>query len=118
MSLREDLQEVHTVEELDDALEESNQRPVLFFKHSLTCPISARALNELQSYLERPDSRIDYKLITVQTAREVSDEAASKLGVTHRSPQAILVRDGRQVWNASHSEITASALDRAIRKVA
>lgn len=114
----EPLQELDSVEKLDDALEESKERPVLLFKHSVTCPISARAFNELRSYLQRGDPRISYKLITVQTARQVSDETASKLGLTHHSPQAILVRDGRQVWNASHSEITASALDHAIRNAA
>jgi bacillithiol system protein YtxJ len=106
---------VKTIQELDRALDESRERPVLLFKHSLTCPISTRAFNELQSYLVNADPRISYKLITVQTARAVSDEAAARLQLDHESPQAILVRHGREVWNASHSEITTLALDQAIR---
>jgi len=116
--LGEHLEELRSVEDLDRALKESNVRTVLLFKHSLTCPISARAFRELQSYLEDADSRISYKLITVQTARDVSDEASSKLDVTHQSPQAILVRAGQPVWHASHSEITARALASAIRNIA
>ncbi|HEY3136102.1 MAG TPA: bacillithiol system redox-active protein YtxJ [Blastocatellia bacterium] len=115
--MAEHLEDLHSIEELENALSQSNEQPVLLFKHSLTCPISARAFRELQSYLEDADSRISYKLITVQTARDVSDEASSKLGIAHESPQAILVRGGQQVWNASHSEITASELDRAIRNI-
>jgi bacillithiol system protein YtxJ len=110
------LKELLVIEELEAALKESNTRPVLFFKHSLTCPISTRAFNELQSYLDKADPRASYKLITVQSARRVSDEAASKLKIEHQSPQAILVRNGRELWNASHSQITASALAEAIRK--
>jgi bacillithiol system protein YtxJ len=109
------LEELKSVQELEQALDESSERLVLFFKHSLTCPISTRAFNELQSYLRNADPRASYKLITVQKARTVSDEAASKLKLEHQSPQAILVRNGRELWNASHYEITASALDEAIR---
>lgn len=111
-----DLNELKNIEELEGALTESHQRLVLLFKHSLTCPTSTRAFNELRSYLARADSRIAYKLITVQTARAVSDAAAFKLRLTHQSPQAILVRNGSEVWSASHSDITASALDQAILK--
>ncbi len=111
----DNLEELKSIQELDHALDQSRERPVLLFKHSLTCPISTRAFNELQSYLNNADPRISYKLITVQRAPEVSDEAASRLKIEHQSPQAILVRNGRELWNASHHEITASALDQAIR---
>ena len=114
--MRANLGELKTVEDLNSALHESRERPVLLFKHSLTCPISTRAFNELQSYLERGDTRVSCKLITVQTARDVSNEAASLLGLSHESPQAILIRNGSEVWSASHNQITASALDHAVRQ--
>jgi bacillithiol system protein YtxJ len=113
--MSDNLKELHSIEELDGALAESTARPVLFFKHSLSCSISTRAFGELRSYLNNADPRISYKLITVQTARAVSDEAASRLRIEHKSPQAILVRNGRELWNASHYDITAEALDQAIR---
>lgn len=109
------LEDLRSVTDLDRAIGESSERPVLLFKHSLTCGVSTRALGELQSYLNKADPRISCKLITVQSARAVSDEAASRLQIEHQSPQAILVRNGRELWNASHYDITASALDRAIR---
>ncbi len=111
----DNLVELKSIEELDRALDESGGRTVLFFKHSLTCSISRHAFDELRSHLNTADPRISYKLITVQTAREVSDEAASRLRIEHQSPQAILVRDGRELWNASHYDITAEALDQAIK---
>ena len=109
------LNELNTVEDLEGALAESRVRPVLFFKHSLTCSVSTHAFEELQSYLSHADPRPSYNLITVQTARTVSDEAASRLQIEHKSPQVILVRNGRELWNASHYAITAAALDQAIR---
>src|SRR2546421_5795919 len=107
--MRVNLKELRSIEELERSLAESSTRPVLLFKHSLTCPISARAFMEFNSYLEQADPRISYNLITVQTARPVSNEAATRLNLAHQSPQAILVFNGRQVWNASHFEITASS---------
>jgi bacillithiol system protein YtxJ len=109
------LEELKSIPELEHALDESRERPVLLFKHSLTCPTSRYALNELLSYLNKADPRISYKMITVQTARAVSDEAAARLRLEHQSPQAILVRNGRELWNASHYDITAETLDQKIR---
>jgi bacillithiol system protein YtxJ len=114
--LSKGLVEMRSIPELNEALAESETRPVLFFKHSLTCPISSRAFNELQSYLNSADAGLSYKLIIVQTARSVSNEIASRLRLEHETPQAILVRNGREVWNASHYEVTASALKAAIGK--
>ena len=113
----EQLRELESVEDLTNALNESVEHPILLFKHSTTCSISIRAFDQLRSYLEKADSRISYNLITVQTGRDISDLAASRLRLTHESPQAILVRNGREVWNASHFDITASALDEAIRRL-
>ncbi|MFP5263278.1 MAG: bacillithiol system redox-active protein YtxJ [Blastocatellia bacterium] len=112
--MMETLKELRSIEDLSHALEESNERPVLFFKHSLTCPISARAYNEFRSYLQQAGPQVAANLIVVQTARPVSDETSARLSLEHHSPQAILVRNGREVWNASHFAITAAALREAI----
>ena len=113
--MTQELKELHTIEDLDLALSGSTDQLVLLFKHSLSCPTSSWAFSEFNSYLEQADPTVSYNLITVQTARKVSAEAASRLHIHHESPQAILVRDGRGVWNASHSSITASSIDEAIR---
>src|SRR5262245_22279138 len=100
------------VESLDAAIAESRERPVLLFKHSRYCGVSCEALDELQLHIDsRETARASYKMITVQTHRPVSDAAAQRLGIRHETPQAILLRDGRPVWNASHFRITATELD-------
>ena len=109
---------LHSVEALQEALEESKDHPVLLFKHSNSCPISGRALQQFQSYLENASPKVGHHLITVQTDRRVSDEVEDRLGLRHETPQAILVRDGREIWNASHFQITASALESAVRRAA
>ena len=99
---------------LEAAIAESSERPVLLFKHSRTCGISCEALDELHAHLKRGGTRAAYKMITVQSHRRVSDTVAQRLGVRHETPQAILLKDGRPVWNASHFRITADEIQRVL----
>jgi thioredoxin 1 len=110
-----DLTPLHDVQSLDAAIAESRERPVLLFKHSRHCGVSCEALDELQAHIEaRSEATVAYKMITVQTHRPVSDAASQRLGLRHETPQAILLRDGKVVWNASHFRITATQLDQAL----
>src|SRR4029450_1510571 len=95
------------VQSVDAAITESRKRPVLLFKHSRYCGVSCEALDELQSHIDaQPAATGAYKLVTVQTHASVSDAIAQRLGIRHETPQAILLRDGKAVWNASHFRIT------------
>lgn len=105
---------LHDLDSFEAAVEESRVRPVVLFKHSRTCGISCEALDELQAHLGEAVRSATYRIITVQSHRHVSDHAAARLGVRHETPQAILLRDGRPVWKASHFRITAAALTDAL----
>ena len=99
---------------LEAAIAESRERPVVIFKHSRTCGISCEAYDELHAHLAEAPVEASYNLITVQSHRGVSDEAAQRFGVRHETPQVILLRDGVPVWNASHFRITAQELTRVL----
>ena len=107
---------IRSVSEIDPLIARSRETPVLFFKHSLTCPISGAAFREYQRFLdERPeDDGAVYTLIEIQNARDVSTEVAQRTGVRHESPQALLMRDGEVTWHASHWSIRADALAEAV----
>ncbi len=97
-------------EAIDKLTEQSKGRPVVIFKHSLTCPISAAAFDQMEVF-EGPVS-----LVEVQKARALSNEIESRLGVTHESPQVIVMRNGQVVWNASHFKITSDAVAKAVNE--
>jgi bacillithiol system protein YtxJ len=107
------------IAELEQVITDSHVKPILLFKHSYTCGISAEALDELRAHLDEHarTASVRYAMVTVQTHREVSNAIASKLGVRHETPQAILVRGGRAVWTASHFRVNAAELQKAIEKV-
>jgi bacillithiol system protein YtxJ len=88
----------------------SRERPVVIFKHSLTCPISASAYEQMAAFAG------EVALIEVQRARELSTEIEDRLGVAHESPQVIVLRNGQVVWNASHFKITSAAVTAAVRE--
>lgn len=93
---------------LDSLLTDSKQKPVIVFKHSNACPISARAYREMEKV------EADVNILVVQSAREVSRELANRTGVPHETPQVIVLRDGKAVWNASHFDVQAGAVAKAI----
>jgi bacillithiol system protein YtxJ len=114
-----DLTQLQHIEQLDRLLSESHTRPLLLFKHSFSCGVSAEALDELIDHLNAdivaagvPDPH--YAIVTVQTHRDVSNAVSVRLGVRHETPQALLIRDGRVIWSASHFRVTAEAMKQAL----
>jgi monothiol bacilliredoxin len=92
---------------LENLLTDSTKKPVIVFKHSNACSISARAYREM----EKVD---DVNILEVQSARDVSRELANLTGVRHETPQVIVLRDGKAVWNASHFDVTAADVMKAV----
>jgi bacillithiol system protein YtxJ len=113
-----DLTALQGIDELDRVLAESRQRPLLLFKHSYSCGVSAEALDELLAHLGGGRTGARYAMVTVQTHRDVSNAIAHKLGVRHETPQALLVHDGAVVWSASHFRVNATELAKALDGVA
>src|SRR5215211_2068448 len=106
------LTNVQRIDELEQLIAESNQQPLLLFKHSRSCGISAEALDELIEHLNSgrtssvaSDRPPRYAVVTVQTHRDVSNAVTARFGIRHETPQAIIVRGGRAVWSASHFRV-------------
>jgi bacillithiol system protein YtxJ len=110
-----ELTRLQGIHDLDRALVDSQQQPLLLFKHSYTCGISAEALDELQAHIDESKSGgITFAMVTVQTHRDVAKAISERLGVRHETPQAILVREGRAVWSASHFRVNAAEIQKAL----
>ena len=109
------MEELTTFEAAGDFLVRHGDAPVLVFKHSTRCPISASALRRAEAWLAAkggdapPAARV-----CVVEHRAVSNFLADRLGVSHASPQAFLCRRGRPFWHASHGGITGEALEGAL----
>ena len=115
LRMKPNLTALRALEELEQALADTRREPLLLFKHSHSCGISAEALDELLTHIGGRPNGVRYAMVTVQTHRDVSNAVSTLLGVRHETPQAILVCDGRAVWTASHFRVNAAELEKAIQ---
>lgn len=97
--------ELNNIDQLDELFEVSNRKPVMIFKHSTNCPISANVFDEISEV----DSTIF--LIKIQKAPSISKAITEKTGIKHESPQAIILKNGIPVFHASHYDITADSIN-------
>ena len=97
--------QIKSVEELNEVFAQSKEKPVVLFKHSLTCPISA-GVYEVVRNVEG-----EVNIVIMQNAREVSNEIAARTGIRHESPQAIVLKDEKPIYHASHYDITADRVN-------
>lgn len=95
-------------------LAKSREHPVLVYKHSVSCPISGYAWYEVQGWLDTGDDAPACYRVTVQYNPEISRDVAVLLDVVHHTPQAIVVRDGKASYVASHWQIKKQQLQRAL----
>jgi len=102
------VRQLTSVDEWQEACEKSSEKPLVVFKHSTRCDISAGAHEAYMRYAEDAgdNAPVDFAIVHVIEDRPVSNAIAETLGVQHKSPQAILVRDGRAVWHDSHWNLT------------
>ncbi|WP_134701476.1 bacillithiol system redox-active protein YtxJ [Ammoniphilus sp. YIM 78166] len=108
--------EINSVEEWKEKWASSSQQPILVFKHSTACPVSAEALREFEQYvIEASEQKVGFFLVKVIESRPVSNQIAEDSQLKHESPQAILFENEKVIWNASHWKITKESLQEAIK---
>lgn len=100
------MKELTTMDAWQDTLNHSNETPVFVFKHSTTCPISAAAYHAFESF----ETTLPKYIVKVQNSRSISNQIEEDLGVRHESPQLLVVRDKKSVWDASHYQISKANL--------
>lgn len=95
------LEHVHDLDELD---QHSHSKPVLLFKHSTRCSISAMALSRFERQYHN-EANFDIYFLDLIARRDVSDSIEDRYGIRHESPQVILVKGGKAVYHNSHNGI-------------
>lgn len=101
---------IESEEQFNDLLKEDT---FLLFKHSLTCPVSAEAHEQYEKFIAG-NEQLKTAYLAVQEARPLSNYVAETFDIKHQSPQAILFKNGKPVWNESHWRITYDSLGKAV----
>jgi bacillithiol system protein YtxJ len=96
--------------DLENVVADSQEKATVIFKHSTRCSISRMALKQFENEYNLGDSASLYFLDLI-AHRDVSNEIATKFGVEHQSPQLIVIKNGKAVFSATHSDIDAVKLE-------
>lgn len=99
--------ELNSLSDLETALKISHEQPVALFKHSTRCSVSLMAKKSVERFW---DLDIDAYYLDLIAHRDVSNAIAEQLEIQHQSPQMILVKDGKAIYNASHGSIDVDAM--------
>ncbi len=104
----------HTIKsekDLETLKAHSMDRPVMIFKHSTTCGISAMAKFNLENDWDpqHPEAPEPW-LLDLLAYRHLSNKIAEEFKIIHQSPQALLIHEGQCVYYASHSGISFKSL--------
>lgn len=91
-------------EQLQQLIAASNTKPQVIFKHSTRCSISSVAYQRLQK-AQQPDG-MDFYYLDLLAHRPLSNKIADLFKVHHESPQVLVIRDGKCVYDESHLAIS------------
>ncbi len=97
-------------DQIRDLIEESKEQPVLIYKHSTRCGISSMVLDRLERTWTSENNPIKPYILDLISFRSVSNAIAQQFQVYHESPQVILLKDGKAIYDASHMQVSFDAL--------
>jgi bacillithiol system protein YtxJ len=93
-------------EQLTDIVRESHEQPVLIFKHSTSCSISAAAKSKIErQWADAGLENAKIYYLDLLRYRPISAHIAEQFGVRHESPQLLLIQAGECRYDASHMGI-------------
>ena len=89
--------------QLSEIKDKSNGKPQLVFKHSIRCSISSMTKSRLER--SRQPDNIDFYYLDLINYRSLSNKLAEEFNVLHESPQILLIKGGKCVYDESHTAI-------------
>lgn len=101
---------IESEEDLKKATDQSFEKKVVIFKHSTRCHISKTVLKNFEKEVANSDQEVDYYFLDLIANRAISNKIAADFGVTHQSPQMIVLENGKAIENASHHSISLNLI--------
>ena len=99
------------VNQLDTLLKESINKPVLIFKHSTRCSISRATLDRLERNWNNEEmAMVKPYFLDLISYRDISNKIADEFEIEHESPQVIILKNGKAVYDSSHMAINYATL--------
>jgi bacillithiol system protein YtxJ len=103
-----------SMEDLNAAEQVSHEKTVLLFKHSTRCSISRFVVKQFENTFDISEGTMEIYFLDLIEYRSISNEIASRFGVIHQSPQMIVLKNGKAVYDASHESIDTKSLEQFV----
>ena len=98
---------LENMEGLKEAHQLSFEKPVVIFKHSTRCATSSLVLNKLErKWSEDETNGTPAYFLDLIRYRDVSNAIESQYGISHESPQILILENGKATYDASHFYIS------------
>lgn len=98
-----------------DALSHSNDiDAIVVMKHSTRCSISSMALSRLERSWNVSEKKVPTYFLDILKHRDLSNKLAETYNLQHESPQILVIKNGKCIYSATHSEISAPDISAAI----
>ncbi len=103
--------EIKSESDLNKIIQESFQDyfGIAIFKHSTRCAVSSMAKMRLSSTWDFKEELPIYHL-DLLSHRAISNLIAEKFDIQHQSPQLLVIKDGKCIYNASHLAISVKEI--------
>jgi len=97
--------------DLEKAIEVSSKDNlgIAIFKHSTRCSISSVAKTRLSSFWDFKEELPIYYLDLI-AFRNLSGLIAEKFHIQHESPQLLVIKNGKCIYDASHMSISVKSI--------
>lgn len=107
-----------SLNQLDELIERSFEKPQLVFKHSTSCPISAVMKSRFEGDWKKQSILAEDQthLLDLLAYRAISNEIAQRFDVRHESPQILIIDKGQSIYHASHAAISMNILSEYLTK--
>lgn len=89
--------------QLQEIILKSKDNPQVIFKHSTRCGVSSMIKNRLEKS-EQPEN-LEFHYLDLIKFRNLSNQISRDFNIRHESPQVIVVKDGKPVYEENHSAI-------------
>lgn len=102
-------------EQLQQIVAESGTQDVLIFKHSTRCSISRATLDRLErNWKETEVPNVKAYYLDLLNYRDISNTIAEQFRVEHQSPQVLIIRHGKSVYDNSHFGIDFAEIKKRV----
>ncbi len=106
---------LETVEQLEQIQKQSEERQVLIFKHSTRCSTSRMVLDRLERNWKTDEmANIEPYFLDLISYREISNQISGRFGVDHESPQVLIIKNGKAIYDSSHLDIDYKTIQKMI----